>query len=173
MKPLKHLILGIILAAILFVILPEISLVQLGIIVVSSVLIDIDHYFYYIYKKGDKSLVRAYKWYTTSIRKTCKWSRKQKRDISFGFHFLHGIEILLLLYVLYFYFSPIFLYILIGVAFHLGIDLIDEIIECGRLDKISIIYGLLKHKKLKFIDDLNLPEPEITRELKIPFLKKH
>ncbi len=173
MKPLKHLILGIILAVILFVTLPEIGLVNLGIILASSVLIDIDHYFYYVYKKKKINPIKAYKWYTISIRKICKWSRKQKRDISFGCHFLHGVEILLLLYVLYFYFSPIFLYILIGVAFHLGVDLIDEIIGCGRLDKISIIYGLLRHKKLKFIDDLNLPEPEITRELKIPFFKKH
>ena len=172
MNPLKHLILGIILGIILFVTLPEIGLVQLGIIVASSILIDIDHYFYYVYKRKKISPIKAYKWYTVSIRKTNKLPRKQKRDISFGFHFFHGIEILILLYVLYFYVSPIFLYILIGVTFHFLIDLIDEIIVCGRLDKISIIYGLMRHKKLKFIDELDLPEPEITHELKIPFFKK-
>ncbi len=173
MHPIKHLLLGIVLATILFVIFPEIGLVPAVIIVASTVLLDVDHYLYYVYRKDDKSLIRAYKWYTTSIRKTHKLPRKQKREISFGFHFLHGVETIVLLYVLYFYFSPVFLYILIGVFFHLGLDLIDEIVACGRLEKISIIYGLLRHKKLKFIDDLNIPEPEITRELKIPLFKKH
>jgi prepilin signal peptidase PulO-like enzyme (type II secretory pathway) len=172
MNPIKHLILGIVLATILFIIFPEISLVPAVIIVASTVLIDIDHYLYYVYKKDDKSLIRAYKWYTRSIKKTRKLPRKQKKEISFGFHFLHGIETILLLYVLYFYFSPIFLYILIGVFFHWGLDLIDEIIGFGKLEKISIIYGLIRHKKLKFIGDLDLLEPEITRELKIPFSKK-
>ena len=102
MRPTQHLLLGIVLALILFVIFPEIGLVQAAIIVASSVLIDIDHYLYYVYRKGDKSLIRAYKWYTTSIRKAHKLPRKQKKEISFGFHFLHGIEILILFYVLYF-----------------------------------------------------------------------
>ena len=154
MRPITHLILGIVLAAVLFVILPEISLIQLGIIVASSVLIDIDHYSYYIYKKKKINPIKAYKWYTANIKKCCSMPKEQKGKVHFGTCFLHGIEILILLFILGFFVSNIFYFILIGFTFHLLLDLSVEIIYYNIYNKISIIYAFLKSRGLTFIDDM-------------------
>ena len=154
MHPIKHLILGIALAAILFVILPEITLIQLGIIVVSSVLIDIDHYFYYVYKKKKLNPIKAYKWYIGNRRKCCAIPQEQKINIHFGTYCLHGIEILIILLLLGFFVSNIFYFILIGFTFHLLLDLSVEVVYYNMYNKISVIYALLKSKGLIFIDDM-------------------
>lgn len=156
MKPQYHFLLGIILITVLYLIIPSIGVLNLSLIFLSSVLIDVDHYFYYIFKKGDKSLIHAYKWYTETRRKVRHLKRKERKKISFGFHFLHGTELLVLTYFLYAYVSEFFLYLLIGFGFHLFIDILDEAILFGRAHKISIIYGFLMNKKLKFVDDINL-----------------
>jgi hypothetical protein len=154
MKPLKHLILGIVFATILFVIFPEIRLIQLGIIVASSVLIDVDHYFYYVYKKKKLNPFKAYRWYTSRRHKCCSLPKEQKRKIHFGTFCLHGIEILIILLLLGFFVSDIFYFILIGFTFHLLSDLSIEIIWYNRYNKLSVIYSFLKSKGLTFIEDM-------------------
>ncbi len=155
MKPQYHFILGIILVTVLYFAIPTISILNLSILFFSSILIDADHYLYYIFKKGDKSLIHAYKWYTESRRKVRHLKRKERKKISFGFHFLHGTELLLITYILYVSASGIFLYMLFGFGFHLFIDLTEEIIKFGRAYKVSIIYSYFMNKKLKFIDDID------------------
>lgn len=125
------------------------------IIFLSNILIDVDHYVYYVVRKGDKSLIKAYRWFTENRKKAHHLDKKQKREISFGFLFLHGIEILIGLYFLYVYVSDTFLYLLLGFGFHLLVDIISEGVECGKMNKLSIIYSYLLHKKLKFIDDID------------------
>lgn len=154
MKPITHLILGIILAVILFVTIPEISLIQLGIIVAASVLIDIDHYFYYVYKKKKLNPIKAYKWYIGNRKKCCSMSKEQKEKVHFGTCFLHGIEILILLFILGFFVSNVFYFILIGFTFHLLLDLSVEIIYYNNYNKISVTYAFLKSRGLIFIDDM-------------------
>ena len=155
MKPQSHFLLGILFILLLFFLFPQIPFFGLLIIFLSSILIDVDHYLYYVFKKGDKSIIRAYKWFTENRKKAYHLSRQEKRKISFGFLFLHGVEILIALYFLYIHVSEIFLYILLGFGFHLLVDIVSEGIECGKFNKISIIYSFLLHKRLKFIDDIN------------------
>ncbi|MCX6746762.1 MAG: hypothetical protein NTU63_01370 [Candidatus Pacearchaeota archaeon] len=156
MKPQSHFLLGIFFVLFLFFLFPQTPISGLLIIFLSSILIDVDHYLYYVFKKGDKSIIRAYKWFTENRKKAHHLSKKEKREISFGFLFLHGVEILIALYFLYVYVSEIFLYLLIGFGFHLLVDIVSEGIECGKFNKISIIYSFLLHKRLKFIDDIDL-----------------
>ena len=94
----------------------------------SSVLIDIDHYFYYIFKKKNLNLIKAYKFF-----------KKPKE----GIYLFHTLEFLLIFAVLTllftfiwnFSFSFIFWPVFFGLLFH---DLID------------IIYGSFqKNKKYK------------------------
>ena len=153
MHPIKHLILGIFLALLLFVTIPEISLVSLGIIVASSVLVDIDHYFYYVYKKKKINPVKAYKWYMGNRKKCRTMSKEHKRTTHFGTYCLHGIEILIILLLLGFFVSNFFYFVLIGVTFHLLLDLSVEIIYYGIYDKISVTYAFLKSRGLVFIED--------------------
>ncbi len=153
MKPLKHLIFGIVFVTILFVIFPEISFMHLGIIIASSVLIDVDHYFYYVYKKKKLNPFKAYRWYIGNRKKCCAIPRERKGKINFGTFFLHGIEILIILLLLGFFVSDIFYFILLGVTLHLLSDLSVEIIYDNSYNKVSVIYAFLKSKGLIFIDD--------------------
>jgi hypothetical protein len=119
------------------------------------VLIDIDHYAYFIFKKKSFNPIKAYSWYRENNRKGRSLSKYEKRQIYFGFHFLHGIEILMITYFLYYIFSyQIFLSIFLGFSFHLFIDIINEAVYCGKSDKISIVWSFLRSKKLKFIEDI-------------------
>ena len=154
MLPHKHLILGIILASVIFLVYPSIGIINFLIIILSSVLVDIDHYFYYVYKKKKINPLKAYKWYTTHRKKCLSLSKEQKAQVHFGTYFLHGIEILILLFLLGFFVSDIFYFILIGFTFHLLSDLSLEIVCFNEFNKISVIYAFLKSKGLTFIDDL-------------------
>ena len=154
MRPLKHLILGIALAVLIFLVFPSISILGLVIIFLSSVLIDVDHYIYYVYKRKKISPIKAYKWYTENRRKSCSIPKEQKGKIHFGTYFLHGIEILIILLLLGFFVSDVFYFILIGFTFHLLVDLSVEIICYNIYNKVSVIYAFLKSKGLTFIDDM-------------------
>ncbi len=158
MLPIKHFILGVAVAVAIYFLFPEVTILGLVIIVLSNVLIDVDHYVYHAVKKKDLSLVRAYKWYQLNRVKTHHLSRKEKSKIYFGFHFFHGIEILAIIYLLYAYVNNIFFYVMIGYSLHFVSDLITEAVICGKVDKISVIYSFFRMNKLKFVDELEVPK---------------
>ena len=152
MLPTQHLFLGIIFSLILLFIFPQIGLIGFLIIMFSTVLIDVDHYLYYVYRKKDLSLKNAYNWFAFRKKKLSLLSRKQRNEFYTGFCFLHGIEVLGLLFILgklsfYFY------YVLIGFIFHLFLDIVHQKTLHDRFDKYSIIYDYFKYKKLKIIDE--------------------
>lgn len=149
MLPKHHILLGTIFAAALFLIFPKIDLIGFLLIIASTVLMDIDHYVYYVFKKRDLSLKNAYKWFIQKRKKYLALSRKKRNEIYTEAHFLHGIEALLILFVLGVYVSKYFLYILIGFAFHLFLDIIYQRKIHDRLDRISLIYDFLKFRRLK------------------------
>jgi len=80
------------------------------------------HYLYYVYKKRDLSLRNAYRYFIKNKKKMLSLSRKERNKIYGGFVIFHGIEFLILLFLLSLI-SEYFLYILIGCAFHLFSDL--------------------------------------------------
>ncbi|MBU3940387.1 MAG: hypothetical protein KKH88_00465 [Nanoarchaeota archaeon] len=80
----------------------------------SGFLIDIDHYIYYILKKRDFSLKKAYE---------CEKKHFGKDRL----HIFHTIEFYILIFSLAI-FHPFFFFILIGISFHQIIDIVDVII---------------------------------------------
>ena len=62
MYPTQHLLLGIIFSLVLLFLFPQIGFLGASIIILSTVLIDVDHYVYYVYKKKDLSLKNSYNW---------------------------------------------------------------------------------------------------------------
>ncbi len=58
MLPKHHVVLGFVISLTVFIIFPSIGLISFLIIWASSVLIDFDHYLYYVFKKKDFSLKR-------------------------------------------------------------------------------------------------------------------
>jgi hypothetical protein len=118
MLPHYHLIYGTILA-ILLLLFPGITYIEAIIVLLSSFLIDIDHYISYIIIKKDLSLKKAYFWE--------RYENKAKGKLNI----LHTIEVLVILGILSIYIKYIF-FIFIGFIFHFILDLL----------------GLIKRKKL-------------------------
>jgi len=152
MKPLSHLILGIIFASTLLIIFPAIGFTGFFIIVISSVFIDVDHYIYYVFKKGDLNLKNAYVWFVENEKKFRSLPLRKKRQICPPLCFLHTLEFLLIFAVLSFYFD-IFLFIFTGFIFHLFLDSILAAYH-GYGHDISAVYNQIKSRKMKHIEDI-------------------
>lgn len=121
MLPIIHFLAGLLLSALLFIL--GIPTAFILIILVASVLIDIDHYLLYTFIKKDINPFNAYKFYLVEGK---KYRNKKKFQFAFLMIF-HTIEFFLLLTVLSF-FSEIALLIFIGCVFHMCIDLMEHIV---------------------------------------------
>jgi len=147
MHPNTHFIFGLIFASVLLILFPEINLMGFFIILASTVLIDVDHYLIYVFKKKDFSLRKAYRRSIQKKKKLLSLSRNERDKYYIEFCFLHGIEILIILFFISFFFKYLF-YVFLGFAFHLLLDVIHQSTFWNRLDRISSIYDFLKYKKL-------------------------
>ena len=76
----------------------------------STVFIDVDHYLFYVYKKSDLSLAKAYYFFV--------------KGGTYRLMIFHTVEFLLLLYLLSFY-STYFLFVIFGFLFHWALDIYD------------------------------------------------
>ncbi len=152
MYPKQHFFFGVVFSLVLLILFPKITWMGALIVLASTVLIDVDHYFYYVYKKRNLNLKRAFEWYDQAKDKFFSLSREQRNKIPSRFYFLHGTEMLIFLFI-GIYLFPFFLFIFVGVAFHLLLDAVDQTVYHDRVDKISLIYDFFKFKKLKFIDE--------------------
>jgi hypothetical protein len=152
MLPKYYICLGFILSVILFLIFPGINLAGAGIIFLSSFLIDVDHYIYYVFRKKDINLRKSVNYFLLKRKKLIKMNVGERKMVYSGFYFLHGIEILAVFFIAGIFLSKYFLFIFIGFSFHIFLDLLEEIYESLRLDKISVIYDWFKFKKLKFLE---------------------
>ena len=149
MLPKWHLFLGFFFALTLFLVFPEIEITGFLIIIFSTLLIDVDHYIYYVFKKRDLRLKKAYKWFCKRQKKINGLSREQRNKFPGVFCFLHGIEALLILLLLGVFLSKYFFYVFIGFAFHLLLDIIHQRKIHDRLDRVSLINDFLKFRNLR------------------------
>jgi len=81
---------------------------------------------------------------------------RERKNFYLGFYIFHGIEPLIILFLLGFYISQFFNFILIGFLFHLVTDLISEIILKQRIDKISIIQNFLIIRNLSDFEKMDV-----------------
>ncbi len=148
MLPKYHSVLGIFFVAILYFLF-NLNLLDLAIILLSSVLIDVDHFIYYFFKKKNVHFVRAYDWYMERWKKDHNLSREQKKklDLYPGFYLFHGVEVLAILLLLSYY-IPVLFFVFIGFSFHLFVDLIFEVYDTGAFDKSSLIYNYFRYRSL-------------------------
>ena len=147
MLPKYHILLGFIFVLILFFLFPEISILNLTIIFFSSWLIDVDHFFYYISKTGDFNLIKCYKWYRAHLRKTLSLPMNERKKVYSGLYFFHGIEWIIILFLLGNYFS-IFFFVFLGFSLHWIVDSPHEYYIKRTIDKISLIWNYHRFKKL-------------------------
>ena len=74
----------------------------------SSVLIDFDHYLYYLYEKKDFSLKRAYNWHKTTIKKFHDMSGEERKKHRYFILIFHGVEILGILLIVSIFIPVVF-----------------------------------------------------------------
>lgn len=153
MLPKYHIILGFIFSLTLYFLIPEITLLPALIIWISSFMIDIDHYIYTAIKRKTINPWKVYRWHLKVFYYFEK-HKKHKNEYYSAVFFLHGIEILIILFFLGIYFSEVFLFILIGFVFHLFLDLSFAIVKGYRLDKVSLIYDVVNYRNLNDINSL-------------------
>lgn len=153
MYPSQHIIIGILFSSICLILFPSISLFGISLIFLSSVLIDVDHYIYYVYKKKDFSLKNSHKWFLKSVNKVHSLPLDKRKDVYTAFCFLHGLDIFTIVLLLAF-FSKYFFFIFIGFLLHLFLDIVYEEVIMTRKGKIFAIHDFFKFKKFKFIEDV-------------------
>ncbi len=149
MLPKYHFLFGLIFIIILHMFFPQISLLGLWIIFLSSFLIDGDHMLYYLIKKKSLNPFKAYHWFDDNVKRTLSLPMKERKKVYSGFYLFHGIEWIIVLFLLGGYVSVFFLYVGIGFLFHMIIDIPDEINKKRTVDKISLIWNYHRWKVTK------------------------
>jgi hypothetical protein len=120
------------------------------IVFLSNIFIDIDHFFYYSLKNKKtfsiKSFKESYSWYKSKSKFFNNLKKEELKKYYFGFYIFHGIEFLLLVFILSF-FNKFFFFIFLGIGFHYTFDLIYALKEKWPLQKFSWIYSFIERKK--------------------------
>lgn len=154
MRPHKHIFYGAIFSVLIYLIFPGIKLGGLLILFLSTFLIDIDHYTYYVLKKRDLNPIRAFKWHMENFRKYHSLPEEERKNFFGGLYMFHGMEFLIILFIVgVFLYKPIVL-VFIGFLFHLFLDLYAEFCYKGRTIKLSFIIDFINARKLKNIDEV-------------------
>jgi hypothetical protein len=138
---------------VLFLIFPEITLLGAIIIFLASVLIDVDHYLYYLCKQKSPNLKKAYSWFVEKGAYFKKLTRSEQDKYKRAIFLFHGIEFWVILILLILFINKIFLYVLVGIAIHMILDYIGLYVSDQPLYiKTSQIYTHIKNrKKAEFI----------------------
>jgi len=144
----QHTLLGFILAIGLYIIFPQVSILEASIFLLATVLIDVDHYLYHAFTRKTISLPRAYGWFIGMEKFYNGLSKIQKKNIFLPICFLHSLEILITLFIIGIYF-PIVDFIFYGFLFHLILDYINVMGKGYRIHKVSFIYEYIALRNSK------------------------
>ncbi len=123
MLPKYHIIIGAITTLIISSIF-TITPLQALIIFLSSFLIDVDHYFLYIFKTKDLSLKKSIKYFFKRREEWLSLPLSERKKRKLAIFIFHGVEFWGLLAILAIYF-PIIWFVLIGILIHMILDYID------------------------------------------------
>lgn len=141
--PDKHILYGFIFSLILINLFPQIGFFGFLIIFLSSVLMDIDHYFASVFAGNGFSVKEAYTWYLTK--------NKSKKETVYKWVIpFHSIEFLIIFLIILNYtnswVTEILFFIFLGFLFHILLDLIELIKYNDPLYlKLSFIYTSYVH----------------------------
>lgn len=156
MRPLIHFCSGISFAILLFLFFPQISFLGLILLILSTVLIDVDHYLYYFYKTNNLNLRKAYQWFIL-IEKKIEPQIKFIVEYKWPIMIFHGVEFVFLLSILCF-FNDLFKFILLGVLLHYFLDFCELVYKrLPPMLKFSQLYILLRNKNKASWDNILSP----------------
>ena len=148
MLPKYHLIIGLIISTLLYLIF-NLTLLQVFIIFLASFLIDFDHYLYYAFKKKNFNPKYSHKNLVERRKYWLRLSKKEKQEYKRPLILFHGIEFWILLFILSF-FHKMFIFVLIGIFIHIIVDYI-EILYFKEVfyHKFSQVWVVIKKKNKK------------------------
>ena len=146
MNPSWHIFFGFLFSVFLFFLFPEVGITNLSLLFLSSVLIDVDHYLFYIYERRGFNLIRAYDYFIIHKKKWEKFGKCVNYNFPPSFFIFHGLEVLLLLFVLSFFFKPLY-FVFVGFSFHLLLDLFEQAVYLSKFQKISVVNDFLNYKR--------------------------
>jgi hypothetical protein len=142
-----HILIGAIFSLILYFMF-KLTFLNVIIFFSSSFLIDVDHYFFYIIKKKDLSIKKAYKYFVKKRQLWESFSSEEFKKLKIDHLIFHGIEFLFILFILSFFFQ-VFFYIFLGVLLHLLVDYYEIVNKKFPLyAKFSQIFLLIKNRKI-------------------------
>jgi len=132
MVPNKHILYGFVFSILVVAIVPQIGFIGAAMLFLSSILIDVDHYFASVMSGNGFSINKAYEWY---IKKNNSKINDSKINNFFKWMIpFHSIEFFSVLFALWYLsvgiISNILFYIIIGCLFHMLLDFID-LKRCG------------------------------------------
>ena len=123
MLPRGHIIAGAIFTLIFWIIFPNINPGYIGLLFLSSIFIDIDHYLNAVYKTGKLGIFHSFEYYKIHEKIADEEHKKGIRERS-DFQFLHTAEVHLIILLLGLFLWRGFLYIFIGMFFHSLCDIV-------------------------------------------------
>jgi hypothetical protein len=145
-----HVIFGFIFSILMYFAL-TLTLFEATIIFLSSFLIDVDHYLWYVFNKKDLNLKSSINWFNQKRKEYLSINPIKRQEFRKTILYFHNLEFLFIVFLLS-YINKIFLFIIIGLIFHLILDIIDYIIiKEPFYSKLSIIILLIKNRNKKNI----------------------
>jgi len=146
MNPPYHVLFGFLFSVFLLILFPETGIINVSLLFLSSILIDIDHYFFYVYEKRGFNLRKAYDYFIEHKKKWEEFGKSTNYNLPPAFFIFHGLEVLLLLFALSFFFKPLY-FVFIGFSFHIFLDLIEQAVYSSKYQKISAVNDFLNYKR--------------------------
>jgi len=148
MFPKWHILIGSVFAYILVTFF-NFSLIAGIVIFLSSILIDLDHYFLYIIQQKKFSPSKFWEYSIDLDNKINKLSTREKAKYKLPIFAFHGIEFWSMIILLSFI-NPVFYWIILGIIIHMIPDFIELIYAKDPLYlKLSIIIVYITNKKKK------------------------
>ncbi|MEM0465160.1 MAG: hypothetical protein QXW97_00485 [Candidatus Pacearchaeota archaeon] len=148
MLPRYHIITGIIFSIIIYFLF-SINILQAFLIFFGAVFIDVDHYLWFIVKKKNFNLKKAFLWFIQKRKIYLSLSNIERKNYKKTLLIFHGIEALSLVLILS-YINKLFLFIFIGMILHLIFDYIEYIyIKEPFYSKFSQVMVYFRNKNKK------------------------
>jgi|GEM_PF-3522065 hypothetical protein len=114
MNLVRHFLITYIMVVIFFTIMDSFSFVKFFVMILSALLIDVDHLFYDLPEKRD------------SVREILAYWWKMADEYKGKFYLFHTVDTLVIVFFLYLYVDTMFLYVFLGFFFHIAQDSITN-----------------------------------------------
>ena len=146
MLPKYHILVGAIISVLLYL-LSNLTPFQASIIFLASLLIDIDHYLFYVFRKKDINPVKSVRFFYKRRMWLSSLSLSERRKYRNPLMIFHGFEFLVFIGILSF-FNILFFWVLLGAIIHLILDLAESAYLGYPLYlRLSQIYTYFKEKE--------------------------